>query len=655
MSGTLGHPGLVGPLRLHAGRVSPLEHAGIPPAQPPSPATGNVLMMVAGQSNSRTAGNSSSTPAAKYTAAGAMGDTYILVQGAGGVSDAAFVPYDITANADPDNTGTAWGSEAEAVWQMRQAGDTRPVYIVKESINGQNLAVQWSPGTTGDKFDRFDAKVDRARALVTDGFGEEVLFWNQGEADATNDTWAAAYGTNWTAWLSAFRSRVSATALVVAERIRPLGYATGSSVTATAGYVRAWAVREGTIAGCLADGNATVVDTDFDTGNFGSIHPGEPWTEGKGLRAYAAWQGTYASTYGTITDTVPAAFDFADVTGATPERVVVSGGQLVTGIERQAPVSITGGEWRTLNSLDGDSVVTDWTSGTGFVDKFQRIQARLTAPSGLSATGSLTLTVGGVDVDWSVTTYAGAPSFEAETTAFIDRVSTNGGGSISGADADALDAFYAAAKATTWWPKIKRLYLRLGDETASRLDLAGQTVSMSNTGLPAAYWTWTAATGWTGQDNSNGGLDLNFDPATGWGQEGAAFGLWYAAVASNTRGELHAGSETFLRVLSNSSRYLLNSAVNTNQTGMSNAPGLYAVVRDGATSIRLHGPNGAVRSTGTAAAVAPASTRMEIGNSGGTHSDANVLGAFVATAALSEAEIRALAAAAGALQDRFAP
>lgn len=619
-------------------------------------APGPVLLIVAGQSNARTAGNSAGLADPKYAA---LGDVVVFQLGSGAdiaaqIGAGTLDPYDIGSNADPDNTGTAWGSEAEFIYQMRQAGDDRRVVVVKEAQNGRSLAVDWSPDITTGKFVNLEAKVARVRALEATPFDEEVTLWNQGEADAGDANMAAAYAANWTFFLQQFRSRIS-TGFLVAERIRPLGYSALGGLDDPEGYARAWAVREAVVSGVAADGNAAAIDLDFDLTTFGTIHPVEPWTRNKALRGHAAYAGTYDATYGSLLDAVPDAIGFADLNDVTPGETVTSGAQLVTGIERQTAVSVSGGEFRTLNSLDGDAVVSDWASA-GVADKFQKVQLRQTASAVADTARTATLIMGGVSSPWTIRTFASAPSYEPETTAFIAQVASNGGGAIGGADATALDTFYIAAKAASWWPKLLRLHLRLADEPSSRLDLVGQSHSLTNTGVSSSFWTWAAATGWTGLDNANGGLDFGIDPSVQMPQNDASYGLWYASLPTSNRADLSGdqGSCYFRATQAGAARYLLHSGANTNASGLTVATGLRAVVRDGATSLRLHGPDGSVLHSSAVASTAPTDTVLDIGNREGAYSDASILGGFVAGAALSEAELQDFAAAAGALQDHFA-
>ncbi|KIT16311.1 sialate O-acetylesterase [Jannaschia aquimarina] len=617
-----------------------------------------LLLMIAGQSNSRVAGNSSGTPQAKYTGPGVFDDVFVLVKGTD-ISDATFEPYDITSNADPDNTGFAWGCEAEFVYQMRQSGDTRPVYLVKHSRNGQNLFDQWHPDTTAGQFEGFEEKVARARTLTPGGFGEELIIWNQGEADANvgagpMGTAAADYAANFSDWFAAVRARVSASARIIVQRIRPLGYDAGDGVTTEQGWLRAWDVREAQVAVPEADGNATTIDTDFDQGNFGSIHPTEPWTEGMGLRSWAAYQGTYDAIYGPIDDTVPDAISFTDQPDVPEATSIVSEAVEVAGIERRTPVTATGGEFRTLNRLNADSVVADWQS-SGFVDKFQKLQLRQTSASAAATASSVGLSVGGVTTSWTVTTAAGATSYEAETDAFIQQVVANGGLTISGARAGALDAFFVAAKTSSWWPKTVRLYLRLADEVSSSLDLRDQITSLTNMNEGGvAPMPWSSA-GWATGAGSRSALDLKINPVVDMPQTSCAFAAWFSTLQDNTAPSL-IGDDTsiYLRArLSGAIRANLHSGSNNNLSDPAPVAGMRLVVRDGDT-VGVYGPDGSLLQSAVQPSIAPTSPKLYFGNPNGGVGDGVGLGIGAFGGALSPAEATDLAQAVNALHAAFA-
>ncbi|GGL77414.1 sialate O-acetylesterase [Wenxinia marina] len=631
--------------------------------QGPAPSALPLLLIVAGQSNARADGTSAATPPAKYTD-GSLGEVYSFV--ADGLSLAeietgTFPAYDVTTNADPDSAGTAWGSEAEFVYRMRQGGDDRPVYVVKLAINGQNLHTQWHPDTPNDKFAYLEAKVTRARALVPCGFGAEVVIWNQGESDAAEDSPADAYAGNFADWLFALRTRVTASGQVIVQRLRPLGHATGGGVIdATAGWPRAWTIREAQIAAALADGNATAVSADFDPSNFGSIHPGADWIEGLGLRSYAAWRGTYAATYGAITDTASDAFAFTDQTDVETESVILSNAVLPTGYERRAAVTVSGGEWRSLNSLDDDSVVQDWTSGAGVLDPFQKLQLRVTSSADAETATDVEVTVGGVSETWTVTTATESIDYETETDAFTTQAVSNGGVTIAGAQKAALDAFYVAAKASTWWARIDRLYLRLADDVSSSLDLKSRSTTLeayaSNGALP---YLWSSDWGWTPQSDFSAGLGLGIDPSADMAQNDASLLIWYSQLSSNSRGDFYDSEggtgQTFGRFQdSGAAQARLNGASSLARSGLTTVAGMRGIVRPDAGTLRLHGPDGAEIGSGSPASAAPVATALYLGaRPGGTMSDARFFGAAVGRA-LSTAELQDIAARADALQAAFA-
>ncbi|MEM1149027.1 MAG: hypothetical protein AAGI03_00510, partial [Pseudomonadota bacterium] len=581
---------------------------------------------------------------------------------------ATFQPYQIGINSDPDSGQAVWGSEAEFVWQMRQAGDNRPVYVIKLTRDGSSLHDDWDPTKANDNFAKLVAKVARARELLTGvNIGPEVYSWNGGEADANvgagpGGNAAAQYNPNFTLFFSEFRNRISPSAFIVVQRIRPLGYEGADVTDNAAGRVRAWTVREAQIAVPLADGNAATISTDFDQSNFGQIHPTEPWIEGMGARSFAAWQGTYTATYGSITDSVPDAFSFADVIEAVPNSTVQSDVIEISGIERQAAVSVTGGEFRTLSILDGNTVVTDWTT-TGFVDKFQAFQLRTTSSPDLSTAVSVTVTAGGVSDTWTVTTYASAPSFRAETTAFIDQVAANGGAAITGADASAIDAFYAAATDASWWPKLLRLYLRIADETASRLDLKGQAASLTDTtgGANLAY-NWTRAAGWKAPSQTNlSSLNMQVNPSTDMPQNDSGVILWLNAVASGVGSAriLMANNDQKIRFNmrdSGAQTLRLHSAETDTEASVPVLPGMRGMMRSNATQVVIHGPDGSVTSTETQASEPVAATSLYIGNTGAVaNANAEIHGAAACSAALTTAEMQSLSTIAQTLLDHFEP
>jgi len=102
------------------------------------------------------------------------------------------------------NTGTpanpaAWGPEVAFARAWRAAHPSERLYIVK-SVKGSTglaadpAALDWSPASRGELFDRTTQIVAAARAAS--GLTVSTILWMQGEEDATDDRRAAAYAAN---------------------------------------------------------------------------------------------------------------------------------------------------------------------------------------------------------------------------------------------------------------------------------------------------------------------------------------------------------------------------------------------------------------------------------------------------------------------------
>jgi hypothetical protein len=94
--------------------------------------------------------------------------------------------------------------------------------------------------------------------------------------------------------------------------------------------------------------------------------------------------------------TTPTAFAFVDATGIDPITVTVSAAITVAGINTATAISVVGGEY----SVNGGS----FTSSAGTVNLGDSVQARVTSATALSASVSVTVTIGGVSDDFVVTT-----------------------------------------------------------------------------------------------------------------------------------------------------------------------------------------------------------------------------------------------------------
>jgi hypothetical protein len=97
-------------------------------------------------------------------------------------------------------------------------------------------------------------------------------------------------------------------------------------------------------------------------------------------------------------DTTPNAFSFAPNTTAMPNAVVTSGAVTISGINAAAPISVAGGEY----SIAGGA----YTSAPGSITNGQTVRVRLTASPAYSTQKTATLTIGGVNGQFAVTTVA---------------------------------------------------------------------------------------------------------------------------------------------------------------------------------------------------------------------------------------------------------
>ena len=120
---------------------------------------------------------------------------------------------------------------------------------------------------------------------------------------------------------------------------------------------------------------------------------------------------------GTGGDTTPAAFDFTDVTGAATSTVTTSNIVHITGINVATATSISGGgaQYQICSDATCSTVVTPWTSSAGTVTNNQYVQLKLTSSASSSTAVSTTMTIGGVNDGWSVTTAAAGATCAAGT------------------------------------------------------------------------------------------------------------------------------------------------------------------------------------------------------------------------------------------------
>ncbi|MCA9325582.1 hypothetical protein KDA23_06000, partial [Candidatus Saccharibacteria bacterium] len=117
----------------------------------------------------------------------------------------------------------------------------------------------------------------------------------------------------------------------------------------------------------------------------------------------------------TINDITPNAFNFTDKSGVTASTLIVSDIVQIFGIDTGVDISVSGDgspEYRICSdgsspaNCDGSETQT-WTSLPliGVVNNNEYVQLRLTANASAGATNNATLTVGGTNDTWAVTTY----------------------------------------------------------------------------------------------------------------------------------------------------------------------------------------------------------------------------------------------------------
>jgi hypothetical protein len=137
---------------------------------------------------------------------------------------------------------------------------------------------------------------------------------------------------------------------------------------------------------------------------------------GTSINSYLAGDIRFAATSGPIPDAVPDAFDFADVADAIPGVDVTSAPVTIAGINVPAPVSITGGSYAV-------GCTGPFTSADGTIENGQTVCVRLTSSEVAAANAVATLTVGGVQGQFSVTTtnfFVGDDAAQVNAGASID-------------------------------------------------------------------------------------------------------------------------------------------------------------------------------------------------------------------------------------------
>ncbi|TJY59411.1 hypothetical protein E4T66_13535 [Sinimarinibacterium sp. CAU 1509] len=128
-------------------------------------------------------------------------------------------------------------------------------------------------------------------------------------------------------------------------------------------------------------------------------------------------------------DTTPDAFTFGSINDIPLNSVQTSNEATITGLNTDAPVSVSGGEY----SIDGGS----WTSAAGTIAADAAVRVRVTAAGMFSTPATATLDIGGVTADFTVTTLAAvtdpnAFSFGSVSDVPLNSVQTSGAVTITG-------------------------------------------------------------------------------------------------------------------------------------------------------------------------------------------------------------------------------
>lgn len=128
--------------------------------------------------------------------------------------------------------------------------------------------------------------------------------------------------------------------------------------------------------------------------------------------------GGVTDTYSITTvslDSVPNAFVFTDVTGATTSTVYTSNTVTISGMNSAATIRITGGTY----SKNGGGYV----SAQGTINNGDNVSVRVTSSSSSSTAVNATVTIGGVSDAYTVTTGAAPPAFTLDSVkSYFDRV-----------------------------------------------------------------------------------------------------------------------------------------------------------------------------------------------------------------------------------------
>lgn len=215
--------------------LSPTEVAQLHDAWTPVPDPLAEMVLVAGQSNARsydTTGSDVPVPLQTVSSQIKIWNTHTQ----------AFEDYEAGVNSDTWNSGAGtpqkWGPEAAFAHDYLAANPTKTLYIVKIGEDSteldSNAGRDWSPSNTGELFDDMAAEVAAAQAALVAPIPVVALLWMQGEHDGLNSGYAAAYGDNLSAFITAVRAEWgdSSTKVLVGRISATAEWTSGTSVRA---------------------------------------------------------------------------------------------------------------------------------------------------------------------------------------------------------------------------------------------------------------------------------------------------------------------------------------------------------------------------------------------------------------------------------------
>lgn len=628
----------------------------------------NLMLIVAGQSNSRSAGvaGSSDVPA-EWTALSSADKARVRTWDH---ANTQWVAYDPATNAEllaatfAGTTVQKWGPETmfAVSWLADNPGKT--LYLVKYGKNGTGLdpsitQPNWYP-STGTLYNdtKTYAQAARANLDAASVTYNQARLWMQGEADATPAT-GSATGTAFTA-TSNYQSNLTAlesnsrtdwcggaSAPLIVGRIQALDYPNTVTVTdATNNRVDcAYAVRAAQLAAADASsGRIKVVDLDTGLGGQPVLHPGPAWVKDMGQRMYAAFAGTYNAIYGDIHDTTPDTVTFADKTGQTASSVIASDLVTVTGLKARAPISVGSGvEYRiiladnTIISGNSQVVYRDWGSAASTIENGQKLQLRMTSSATAGATVSGTVTIGGVTSTFNVvTTSSTALPGNTRSNALEAKMAAVGAAAFNTTQHNAVVTFFSSIGSLLDAGKIKVLAVpAVHDELLARIRWDDQTTVATKAGTVG----WGATTGYNPNAASNTYVDFGSDLST-VSQNGLGIGVYTKAVTTSTSFDVQLNNTPLgLRLLGDGAgdvtpRAALNGG-NANHGAVAFSPGLWAAQRISSTTVRFYSGGSPIATDVSSTSTTPANLFTRIG---GNASANRAIGALVITDGFADAD-----------------